>query len=196
MTLTRDDCIQRVRDLTAGIACNHFQQDHTEFGSFVNYLLRQPEQPKSYFEIGAGSGHVARVFDTFFDFDVVRLIDIRQYPERLVNMPKAVEWVGDSTGEDAIKAVDGWGLQFDFIYVDGDHAYESAVADTYLALRCVHPGTFVGFHDARHAEVRRWLDEVKKGAVPGLVHLHTFGRYEPQRKLYLENMALFQWSPE
>ena len=56
----------------------------------------QTEPPKNYLEIGAGSGHVARVLNHFFDFETIHLMDIAsRYGDRLQQVPNAVEWIGD-----------------------------------------------------------------------------------------------------
>jgi hypothetical protein len=192
--LTERECIDRVQrewDLLHN-PTSEFQQTPEEFGALVYHLLGQPTPPKTYLEIGAGCGHTARIFDSFLDFDIVRLIDNgTHYIGRLKQVPKALEWLGDSMSPEAIQATDEWGQKYDFIFVDGGHSYECVKSDTNLALRCVQNPCLIAYHDARHGEVRAWLRELTSGAINGLSHVRVFGRQEPRG--WIVNTSLFRW---
>lgn len=49
---------------------------------------------------------------------------------------------------------------FDFIHIDGNHAYEHAKRDLRNALRCLTPGGLVAMHDARRSDVQAAIRDV------------------------------------
>ncbi len=178
----------RILELTDGVSRQHFQQNAEEVAGMVELLRTDP--PRCYLEIGAGSGHVDRVLDTFFDFDKVYLIDDQKhYSGRLTQIPKATEWIGNSMSPEAVDTIDQWGQRFDLILIDGGHAYENVKSDTHLILRCVDDPCWVAFHDARHGEVRAWLKELHEGLIDGLTHVQLFGRRDDG----LKNLSVFRW---
>ena len=192
--LSELECIKRVESEASALKCpsSQMQQDPREFGSLIHFLLNQPTTFKHYLEIGAGCGHTARVLDSFFDFETVRLIDNEEhYRDRLDQIPKAQEWAGDSMSPDAGVAVVAWDVPYDLVLVDGGHSYECVKSDTYLALlTCGSPCFFV-FHDARHGQVRRWLSDLHAGVIPGMTHVRQFGRDEPRG--HIVNTSLWRW---
>lgn len=165
-----------IERLTEGISANHFQQSSIELGKLLEYMAGQSMTPKRYLEIGAGAGHVARVFNHFFAFESIHLVDNGHYSGRLDQVPQAIEWVGDSTSPRAFEAVKAWGVTFDFVFIDGDHAAASVRSDTELALLCAESPCWICFHDARHGDVRPWLAELTAGHIPGLSHKVLCGR--------------------
>lgn len=188
--LAQQVIVEKIRAMTAEVSTHHFQQHPEELGGMIHLLLQQPDQPKSYLEIGAGAGHVARVLDHFFNFSAIRLIDDgKHYSGRLQQVPKAQEWVGDSTSKAAMDAVTGWGLRFDLIFIDAGHTYHEVVSDTRLALGYVADQCWLAFHDARHGEVRQWLAKLDAGCIQGVSHVRLFGRSDDGKK----NLSLFRW---
>lgn len=186
--MNKEEIAERIAELTVGVSPHHFQQNIEEVAGMVELLLTDP--PKRYLEIGAGSGNVARVLDNFFNFEKVHLIDDgKHYGGRLEQVPKATEWIGDSTSQEATDTIDRWKQRFDLILVDGGHAYGNVKSDTYLALRCVADPCWIAFHDARHGEVRVWLAELQAGLIDGLTHVQLFGRQSDGKK----NLSLFRW---
>ncbi len=192
--MTEYDCIQRVkREWSMLPSPKHdFQHTPQEFGALVHFLLNTPSPPKHYLEIGAGKGHAARIFDSFFGFETIRLIDDgAHYSGRLERNPQAMEWIGDSMSQGAVEAIDRWGCRYDLILVDGGHSYECVKSDTFLSLRCLRDSCFIVYHDASHGEVRQWLGELVAGVVPGITHVRQFGRDEPRG--HIVNTSLFRW---
>lgn len=188
--MTSDECTAQIEAITQGVGCNHFQQTPSELAQMISLLLSQPTLLANYLEIGAGTGWTAKVMDSFLQFEQVRLIDNGvRYSGRLERVPKALEWVGDSTTLEASQALEAWGIQYDLVYVDGDHSYRSVRSDTFLATKCAKPSCYVAFHDARHGEVRWWLKELMDGALPGLTHVQLFGRKSGETF----NLSLFKW---
>jgi hypothetical protein len=186
--VNKEEIAQRITELTAGVSPHHFQQNIEEVAGMVELLLTDP--PKTYLEIGAGSGNVARVLDDFFDFEKVYLIDDgKHYGGRLEQVPKATEWIGDSHSDACKQALCAMGVNFDLIMVDGDHRYEGVKADTYLTLPVAADGCWIAFHDARHGEVRVWLAELQAGLIDGLTHVQLFGRQSDDKK----NLSVFRW---
>jgi hypothetical protein len=186
--MNKEEIADRIVELTADVDGHHFQQHPEELAGMIELLLTDP--PKRYLEIGAGSGNVARVLDNFFDFDIVRLIDDgKHYSGRLEQIPKAIEWIGDSTSSEAVDTIDQWGQRFDLILIDGGHAYENVKSDTYLTLRCADDPCWIAFHDARHGEVRVWLAKLQAGRIDGLTHVQLFGRQSDGKK----NLSVFRW---
>jgi predicted O-methyltransferase YrrM len=173
------DILDQIHRETAGADVTQFQQDPHELALLIETLRQWPVPLRSYLEIGAGSGYVAKMFDSFFRFDTIHLIDWDQHgwsSGRRQRVPNAVEWIGDSLSNEARDAIDAWGLRFDMIFIDADHAYTSVKSDTHLAMRVMANPCAVVFHDARHGEVRVWLQQLKDGAIPGLSFVRDFQR--------------------
>jgi hypothetical protein len=165
--MTEAECIQRVRDLTVGVNHHHFQQWPEELGKAIHRLLPQKGAIRNYLEIGAGAGHVARVWDTFFEFSEIALIDNgKLYSGRLEQALRAREWIGDSTSPLAITALAEWDLRFDLVFIDADHSYESVKADTELAAAYAAESCYFVFHDTERDGVSRWLHQLNADNSP------------------------------
>jgi hypothetical protein len=165
-----------------------FQQaPYEDMASLVHYIQANGLAPmglpiRNYLEIGAGSGMVAMTMDKLFDgFDRLHVIDNNYYDfaqrDRASRLPWAVEWVGDSTTLECANAVAAWGIDFDFVLIDGGHTYEAVESDTFLIADFLAPGAFVAFHDKgwqyddngeTDAGVNGWLAETASLANLGL----------------------------
>ncbi len=56
-----------------------------------------------------------------------------------------------------------WGRRFDFIFIDGDHSYESAYDNFCIARQLLEPGGTIAFHDVvTWKGVRQAFDELKE----------------------------------
>jgi predicted O-methyltransferase YrrM len=56
------------------------------------------------------------------------------------------------------RAAGGENVQFDFVLVDGDHAYQGVLNDIEIVSQFLHEGSYVLFHDAHFVEVKEAID--------------------------------------
>jgi hypothetical protein len=155
------------------------QQVPEELADLIHALLASGRPFANYLEIGAAAGGLGRVLDDFLGFDAVYVIDDNRHsraPLRRQNLPRAVEYVGDSHDPACRRAMEGWNVKFDLIVVDADHRYEGVKQDTELALCFANEGCLFVFHDSLACEgVRRWAAELRNGRLPALGHLLSLG---------------------
>lgn len=179
------------------------QQEPPELAATIHYLLSLGRPFRNYLEIGAAAGGTARLLDDFFRFERLHIIDLNNdgmldqdgvplWTHRKTNLPKnnVVEWVGDSQSVECDRTLEGWGVDFDLVLIDGDHSYEGVKADTHTVIPNLADNAIVIFHDvvAPQTEgVHRWAAELKAGIIPGLTHLRTFGD-----RL---GLGVFAWQP-
>ncbi len=155
------------------------QQRQTEIAALVEHVLPDASRYRNFLEIGAAAGGTARLLDDFIHFDVIHLIDdnaLGLEDRRHVNLPNAVEWIGNACSPEAMQAVAEWGIAFDLVHIDAGHTYECVKADTLLAVSVAAPGAVIFFHDVLCCEgITQWMTELLDGAVPGLEYITTFG---------------------
>lgn len=74
-----------------------------------------------------------------------------------------------------------WNRKFDFIYVDGDHSYDSVTDNFDIAYNLINTGGHIAFHDVLSWEdVYRALTDIEK-KYKNKIKLEIFGKY--QKKL-------------
>lgn len=155
------------------------QQRQAEVASLLTYLLPNATRYRNFLEIGAAAGGTARLLDDFLHFDSIHLVDddaLGLSLSRHINLPDAVEWIGNSCSEEALRAVAFWGVAFDLIHIDAGHTYACVKPDTALAVSVAAPGATIFFHDVLCCDgVGQWVDELRHGAMPGLDYVTTFG---------------------
>lgn len=129
------------------------QQNPEEFAALLVFLNRVViNTPVSYLEIGSASGGTALMIHNWTGFDEMYSIDDGQHPRydelhvNFKNIP--IEHVRcDSHGPDAKHFLEQ--LDFDVVFIDGDHSEAGVWQDVELVRLHWHPGSFVVFHDTR-----------------------------------------------
>lgn len=121
-------------------------------------------KPKKILEIGVHTGYNLENFAKAFPG--ADLYGIESETQHLVFKDfTLIE--GDSTDPEIIEKAAAAG-PFDFIFIDGDHVYETVKADWENYSKLVRPGGAVGFHDTSRmgeswmskVEVRKFLEEL------------------------------------
>lgn len=157
----------------------YLQQVPEEIADLVYRLQASHSRFACYLEIGAAAGGSGRFLDTILKFDAVYVIDNNRHSRSAVrpqNLPRAVEYVGDSHSEQCRQVVNSWNVRFDLILIDGDHTYNGVKKDTELALAFAKEGGFIVFHDSiAVADVGRWTNELKAGLIPRVKHCFSIG---------------------
>jgi len=125
------------------------QQDPEEFGALLVFLNSLSDR-SSYLEIGSASGGTAVIMHRWTGFEEMYSIDDGQHP-RYVELPEnfkdlPMEHVRmDSHGPEARHFLDG--LQFDVVFIDGDHSEAGVWQDVELVREHVRPGALIILHD-------------------------------------------------
>ena len=127
-------------------------------------------------EIGIGKGHHASFFLRELDINLVFLIDphmaykderimreleiIKQWEkeahERLDGYKHKIRWIKEKSA-DAAKRIAKNSL--DFVYIDGNHTYESTAEDISLYYPKVKKGGLFSGHDYDYGSVKKAVDE-------------------------------------
>jgi len=139
-----------------------------------------------YFEIGTWRGesvsNVAAVADVCYtlnlpDEELLKLINAKDYvtSHRLFsrNHKNIIHVTGDSRSFD----YGSLGMQFDLIFIDGDHHYETVVKDTQNVLQYLcHDETIVVWHDYAYSpeSVRYETLAAILDACPQILHPHLY----------------------
>lgn len=147
-------------------------------------------------EIGIGKGHHASFFLSELNIDFVFLIDpftiykdermmvglekIREWEKKAhINLDKykhKTKWIKEKSA-DAIKLFANNSL--DFVYIDGNHTYESVAEDISLYYPKVKKGGLFSGHDYDYESVKRAVDDFVS---------------KENLKLYIEDMGPGQFS--
>jgi cephalosporin hydroxylase len=153
------------------------QQSKEEISEFVDVLLKYKR--KTCLEIGLGHyGSTHFLWRQMFD----KVITIEKNFERIRefgrNMKKYYgSWVlsdgrsqffnGYSNDEKIISDVYNKIADIDFLFIDGNHSYESVLSDFLLYYPLVKNGGIVGFHDTKLSEsnigVPKLISEIRDG---------------------------------
>ncbi len=151
-------------DYTGGM---YLQQVPDEITSCIVELIKGDYHLKNYLEIGVASGGTTFLFNYFFDWDNILIIDDNKhrhkhyrFRQKILKHVKYKEFIGDSHTKEAYDFAKRF--SFDLIFIDGDHSYEGVKKDieTYLCL--LNLGGFVLLHDTLFcAGVKQMLEEMK-----------------------------------
>lgn len=133
---------------------NHgIKQKEEEWIPFIeNHVLTLPER-KNCLEIGVNTG--GTVMFLHFLFDKIYGIDIERNATLYLaegKMDNYTHIVGASQLPYTIQRIKDLGVQFDMIFVDGDHSYTGAKLDYLSYLPFVKPGGIMVFHDIVDSE--------------------------------------------
>lgn len=138
-----------------------------EFADFIFAL--HGDTYENYMEVGSAASGTTRMLNDFFDFEKIVIIDdnkqFKEYPYREINLMGLpyVEFIGNSQGDFAHEYVKSLNMEFDLVYIDGDHSYEGVRNDFNNYFEFVKSGGKIGFHDTRiFPGVKKFMKELKK----------------------------------
>lgn len=148
----------------------HLQQVPDEIAPLLHDLLdlQSGRQFENYLEIGAAAGGTAYLFDYFFGFRNIILIDDNKHKKwtlrhNILKDVKYQEFIGDSHSSEAHQFADTAGDgPYDMILIDGDHSYEGVKKDAETYLGMLNLKGFVMFHDTQASPgVKKFFREMK-----------------------------------
>jgi len=112
------------------------QQIPDEISSCIHDLLLQQTlfHCKNMLEIGSASGATSYIFNYFFSLDHITIIDDNKHRnhihrKEILKDINCVEFVGDSHSKEASQFVENLDMDYDIIFIDGDHSYSGVKKD-------------------------------------------------------------------
>jgi len=177
---TKEELKQYLSDV--GFDCNHFnpnqdpiqeykiggiylQQHMDEYVDMINFLLLQNPPIKTFLEVGAASGGNTYVLSNILNLEKVIIIDDNSHHHHskrkdILKDIQYEEYICDSQSEEAKKYVNDLDIQFDFIYIDANHSFNSVKNDYFNYKDFVKIGGLLGFHDAGIKGLPQLFEEV------------------------------------
>lgn len=147
----------------------HLQQIPDEIAPCIFDLLELEKKGnpiKNFLEIGSASGGNAFIFNYFFDLKRIVLIDDnkhRKYKLRksvLKNVNHEI-FIGDSHSQIAGWFIESLGIDFDVLFIDGDHSYEGVKKDEQMYAKFVNQKGFIIFHDTIACSgIHKFINEI------------------------------------
>ena len=137
--------------------------------------LRETTLIENFLEIGAAAGGNAFIFNYFFSFEIMVLIDNNRHKkhihrESILSKVPHYEFIGDSHSKEADKFVENLGYRFDILFIDGDHSYEGVKKDTEMYLEFCSPNGFVIYHDTVACPgIKKYTEEISSNPIFRLV---------------------------
>jgi len=132
------------------------QQVVDEITPCIFDLLYLDIQFNNFLEIGSAGGGTAFLFNYYFQFKNIVLIDDNIYLEK-IKQPKLrhknlegikyTEIIGNSRSEEVVEKVKALNISFDLMIIDGDHRYSGVRRDADIYLPLLNKNGYVIFHD-------------------------------------------------
>lgn len=150
-------------------AAPYYIQQVPEEISALLFKLLKTNNYSNFMEIGSAAGGTSRLFNDFFHFKKMVILDnnsrnrkmVKVREKQLAGLP-LVEFVGDSQGAEANNFVRNLRIELDLLFIDGDHSYKGVKNDYNNHLEFVRKGGYLIFHDTvSYPEVGRFVNEVK-----------------------------------
>jgi hypothetical protein len=165
------------------------QQVPSECAALIYDL--QKYKINNYLEVGVCSGGLTRLMCDVLDIENIFLMDLQITPyPHCIDLPEVYDknmkgmrrrgfisqfW-GDSHSKGAYEWLARQNTVFDYIFIDGDHAYDGVVKDINLTVDFLKSGGVMGFHDTIAVpEVKAAVDEIRGGRIPKLKLLSHYG---------------------
>jgi len=150
-------------------AAPYYIQQVPEEISALLFELSKTNNYSNFMEIGSAAGGTSRLFNDFFNFKKMVIIDdnshnkkmIKAREKQLAGLP-LVEFVGDSQGVESNNFVRGLNIKLDILFIDGDHSYNGVKNDYNNHFEFVREGGYLIFHDTvSYPEVGKFVNELK-----------------------------------
>ncbi len=148
-------------------------QCREELQALVDAVLRLPERHAAL-EIGLAHGGTHLLWRMLFDRVTSVDMDgatVADFARRAELDQRSSIVVGSSTDPGTVATVQTSCDDVDFLFIDGDHSYETVLADYFHYAPLVKPGGLIGFHDPlSYYDVRQFLEQLGAGAFDGHRH--------------------------
>jgi len=148
----------------------HLQQVADEIAPCIYDLMKVNWKFKNFLEIGSAAGGNTYLFNHFFNFDNITIIDNNQHKkyalrqEVLKDVPHC-EFIGDSHSKLATTFLEYLRWNYDIIFVDGDHSYAGVKKDVGMCKQFLNYNSFLILHDTFSCKgVKQFSDELKEEA--------------------------------
>jgi len=148
----------------------NIEQKPEEFKQFLEVLSNQKNK-RYALEIGSNYGGTSYALCHIYDY--VISLDIKHHEnfDRIKEeFPNYSYIISDSTLNDTVKIIKNLGIEFDFIFIDGDHSYDGVKNDYDKYKQFLSHDGFLGFHDIIPSEetekynifVHKFFNELKE----------------------------------
>jgi len=148
----------------------HLQQIASEIAECIYDLKNVNLKFHNFLEIGAAAGGNTYLFNHFFNFNHIAIIDDNQHKkyalrqEVLKDVPHS-EFIGNSHSQQAVQFLENLRCNYDIIFIDGDHSYGGVLYDYMTYKEFLNYKGFIIFHDTYACKgVKEVVDNMKKGA--------------------------------
>jgi predicted O-methyltransferase YrrM len=143
------------------------QQVPEEISALLLELLKKNGY-SNFLEVGSAAGGLSRLFNDFFHFKKMVILDNNHY-KKLVEIRKkqlaglpVVEFIGNSQSPEAKNFVKNINTQFDIVFIDSGHSYHGVKNDYNNFSEFLKKDGYLIFHDTdSYPEVGRFVDELK-----------------------------------
>ena len=159
----------------------NLQQVPSEITDLLYVLMNDGKKLNNFLEIGCAAGGNTRVFNDFFNFENIVLVDNNMHEKHglrgdNLNGIKYSEYIGDSQTADANDFIKQTGLLFDVMIIDADHSYEGVKNDYFNYREFLADGGYLIFHDTKACSgVLEFFEELK--SISGGEGLELIGEY-------------------
>lgn len=114
----------------------HILQIPDEIAGCLYDIMKDKPSIKNWMEIGVAAGGNTYLFNYFFNFENLVLLDDNQHEKQhlraevIGDIKNIKQFIGNSHSAEAIEFVNSLNLKFDMIFIDGDHSNEGVKLDT------------------------------------------------------------------
>lgn len=123
--------------------------------------LMREYRPQRVLEIGTGYGSSAVLIDKVLPVkSILVTLDDAPKDRDFLDSTTKVKLLEKKSPQAIAEASEIAGGLFDFVFIDGDHTYESVSSDIRGVLDYTTPDAYLLFHDAFNENVKRAIDEV------------------------------------
>ncbi|TET75585.1 MAG: class I SAM-dependent methyltransferase [Candidatus Heimdallarchaeota archaeon] len=130
----------------------HLQQIADEIAPCIYDLMKVNSKFKNFLEIGSAAGGNTYLFNHFFNFENITIIDDNRHKKHglrkeILKDIKYREFIGDSHSQQAVRFLENLELNYDIIFIDGDHSYEGVGQDFQTYRKFLNYKGFIILHD-------------------------------------------------
>lgn len=167
----------------------HLQQIADEIVPCIYDLMKVNCKFKNFLEIGSAAGGNIYLFNHFFNFNNITIIDDNKHKKHTLRQEilkdvSYCEFIGDSHSEQAIGFLEEQQLNYDIIFIDGDHSYEGVKRDFEICKEFLNYNGFIILHDTIACKgVKQFSNELKEESLlykqftTGVCPMSMFGNY-------------------
>jgi len=165
------------------------QQIPDEIAFCINDLIKTNKDFKNFLEVGAAGGGNIYLFNHFFQFKNIVIIDDNVYLKRIkqpnlrkknLKNIKYIEIIGDSKAEKTIEDFKKLNMTFDLIFIDGDHSYSGVKGDANIYLSFLNHKGYAIFHDTMACKgVKKFFEEIKEDKRFEFIKEYISAEYKP-----------------